>query len=65
VDAIGELEQALGTRPDVKDGQNLLHKFDVLSFAVEELLELIKDPEAGRESSISPFYQCLLRSFSL
>ncbi|KAJ7250618.1 hypothetical protein C8J57DRAFT_1521027 [Mycena rebaudengoi] len=47
VDAIGELEQALGTRPDVKDGQNLLHKFDVLSFAVEELLELIKDPEAG------------------
>ncbi|KAJ7033742.1 hypothetical protein C8F04DRAFT_615060 [Mycena alexandri] len=41
------LELVLGMGPDMKDEKTLLARFDLLSFAVEELLERLKDPEAN------------------
>ncbi|KAJ6588833.1 hypothetical protein B0H19DRAFT_221039 [Mycena capillaripes] len=41
------LENILGMGPDMEDQKTLLGRFDLLSFAVEELLERIKDPEAN------------------
>lgn len=45
------MENILGMGADMKAEKTLLHRFDLLSFSVEELLERIKDPEANRESS--------------
>ncbi|KAJ6488041.1 hypothetical protein C8R45DRAFT_264306 [Mycena sanguinolenta] len=46
------LELILGFGPGTKDHQNqksLGERFDLLSFAVEELLERLRDPQANRE----------------
>jgi hypothetical protein len=43
------VEKILGMGPEMKDQKTLLDRFDLLSFAVEELLERVKDPEANRE----------------
>ncbi|KAJ7686644.1 hypothetical protein B0H17DRAFT_707312 [Mycena rosella] len=41
------LENILGMGPDIEDEKTLLNRFDLLSFAVEDLLERVKDPEAN------------------
>ncbi|KAJ7512669.1 hypothetical protein B0H11DRAFT_1946800 [Mycena galericulata] len=41
------LENILGMGADIADEKTLLHRFDLLSFAVEDLLERVKDPEAN------------------
>ncbi|KAJ7851853.1 hypothetical protein B0H14DRAFT_2761200 [Mycena olivaceomarginata] len=41
------VEKILGMGPEMKDQKTLLDRFDLLSFAVEELLERVKDPEAN------------------
>ncbi|KAJ7485385.1 hypothetical protein FB451DRAFT_55520 [Mycena latifolia] len=40
-------ENILGMGPDMRDDKTLLNRFDLLSFAVEDLLERVKDPEAN------------------
>jgi hypothetical protein len=45
------LENILGMGPHMKDQKTLLDRFDLLSFAIEELVERVKDPEANRASS--------------
>ncbi|KAJ7100276.1 hypothetical protein B0H15DRAFT_515556 [Mycena belliarum] len=46
------LESILGMGPDMKDSKTLLHRFDLLSFAVEEVFERLKDPEANLDAPI-------------
>ncbi|KAF8190295.1 hypothetical protein K438DRAFT_921182 [Mycena galopus ATCC 62051] len=42
------LQNILGVGPDMKENpKTLLERFDLLSFAVEEFLERVKDPEAN------------------
>ncbi|KAJ7927532.1 hypothetical protein B0H13DRAFT_1970779 [Mycena leptocephala] len=41
------LENILGMGPHMKDQKTLLDRFDLLSFAIEELVERVKDPEAN------------------
>ncbi|KAJ7485381.1 hypothetical protein FB451DRAFT_55492 [Mycena latifolia] len=41
------LENILGMGLDMQDDKTLLNRFDLLSFAVEDLLERVKDPEAN------------------
>ncbi|KAJ7185542.1 hypothetical protein C8R46DRAFT_381786 [Mycena filopes] len=56
------MELVLGMGPDMKDEKSLLARFDLLSFAVEEFLERVKDPEANCQllsrdlySQLTPF----------
>ncbi|KAJ7126116.1 hypothetical protein C8R44DRAFT_781088 [Mycena epipterygia] len=44
---VKRLENCMGMGADMKDEKTLLNRFDLLSFAVEDLLERIKDPEAN------------------
>ncbi|KAJ7728410.1 hypothetical protein DFH07DRAFT_851127 [Mycena maculata] len=41
------LENILGMGAEMKEEKTLLNRFDLLSFAVEDLLERVKDPEAN------------------
>ncbi|KAJ7631928.1 hypothetical protein DFH06DRAFT_1223300 [Mycena polygramma] len=58
---IKRIENILGMGPEMKDQKTLLERFDLLSFAVEEIVERLKDPEANlpdplhHDMATSPF----------
>lgn len=49
---LAKLEKMIGTSNDRDDNKSLLNRLDTISYAVEELLERAKDPDAPRKPTL-------------
>lgn len=56
ISRLDKLEKLIGTSYDRDDNKSLLDRMDTVFFAVEELLERAKDPDASHDSMTRPFY---------
>ncbi|KAF9467822.1 hypothetical protein BDZ94DRAFT_908541 [Collybia nuda] len=55
---LAKLEKMIGTSDDRDDKESLLNRLDTITYAVEELLERAKDPDAPREYSTLMAQSC-------